>query len=223
MVNQTSEHLFKVLIVGQASTGKTSFVKRYVHQFFSRHYKATIGVDFALKTLQFNENTTVRLQLWDIAGQDRFNSMTRVYYRDAVGAFLVFDASKPRLEPVIGWKRELDAKVSLSDGSTIPCLLLANKCDLVERTREEEEELKEFAKKHGFIGYLYTSPKDNINVEQAAKVLVMEIMRRQQDLSNFDGPDQSVGRRHNGSIVMRDFDETTRAYRQNENRSSCCG
>lgn len=208
-----SEHLFKVLVVGEASTGKTSFIKRYVHQFFSRAYKATIGVDFALKTLQYDENTLVRLQLWDIAGQERFGSMTRVYYKDAVGAFLVFDVNRPKtFESVLKWKVDLDTKVSLSDGSNIPCLLLANKCDLVQRTDQDEQDLREFAMQNGFIGCLYTSPKDNINIEQAAKDLVMEIMARQRSLVNFDKHD--INR---DTVIMTDFNQ-----RQNQ-RSSCCG
>lgn len=62
------EYLFKVLVIGDLGVGKTSIIKRYVHQIFSQHYRATIGVDFALKVLNWEEDTVVRLQLWDIAG-----------------------------------------------------------------------------------------------------------------------------------------------------------
>lgn len=62
------ELLFKVLVIGDLGVGKTSIIKRYVHQIFSQHYRATIGVDFALKVLQWDDDTVVRLQLWDIAG-----------------------------------------------------------------------------------------------------------------------------------------------------------
>ena len=66
------EHLYKILVIGELGTGKTSIIKRYVHQFFSQHYRATIGVDFALKVLNWDQDTVIRLQLWDIAGTVEF-------------------------------------------------------------------------------------------------------------------------------------------------------
>jgi Ras-related protein Rab-32 len=135
-------------VIGELGTGKTSIIKRYVHQFFSQHYRATIGVDFALKVLTWDQNTIIRLQLWDIAGslkkklkikpsfkyflltsgQERFGNMTRVYYKEAVGAFIVFDVTRTAtFEAVLKWKADLDSKVQLPDGTPIPCVLLANK------------------------------------------------------------------------------------------------
>eukprot|EP01006_Ploeotia_vitrea_P029789 TRINITY_DN62259_c0_g1_i3.p1 TRINITY_DN62259_c0_g1~~TRINITY_DN62259_c0_g1_i3.p1 ORF type:complete len:100 (-),score=27.43 TRINITY_DN62259_c0_g1_i3:533-832(-) len=67
----------KVLVVGDVATGKTSFIQRYCRGYFSDEYRATIGVDFALKTLTVN-GVTIRMQLWDIAGQERFANLTRV-------------------------------------------------------------------------------------------------------------------------------------------------
>lgn len=131
MTTQTKEireHLYKILVIGELGTGKTSFIKRYVHQFFSQNYRATIGVDFALKVLHWDQNTIVRLQLWDIAGQERFGNMTRVYYKEAVGAFIVYDVTRnATFDCVSKWKQDLDSKVQLPDGSPIPCILLANK------------------------------------------------------------------------------------------------
>ena len=69
MSGEKREHLYKILVIGELGTGKTSIIKRYVHQFFSQHYRATIGVDFALKVLNWDPSTIIRLQLWDIAGE----------------------------------------------------------------------------------------------------------------------------------------------------------
>lgn len=63
------EKLFKIIIIGDPTVGKTSFIQRYVQNTFSKDYKGTIGVDFALKQVQFQDSHFVKLQLWDIAGK----------------------------------------------------------------------------------------------------------------------------------------------------------
>ena len=122
--------LAKVIVVGDTGTGKTSFIKRATQGVFSSQYKATIGVDFALKMVALDDYTTVRLQIWDIAGQERYGSMTHVYYKEAVGAFIVFDLTRrPTFESVARWRQDIAEKVTLPEGQAIPVVLLANKSD----------------------------------------------------------------------------------------------
>ena len=66
------------------------------------------------------------------AGQERFGQMTRVYYKDAIGAFIVFDVTRAAtFDAVAKWKKDLDLKVELPDGNNVPCVLLGNKvCQL---------------------------------------------------------------------------------------------
>lgn len=85
-VPECREHLFKVLVIGELGVGKTSIIKRYVHQLFSQHYRATIGVDFALKVINWDSKTLVRLQLWDIAGTGRAGCCLQGAVNTAVGA-----------------------------------------------------------------------------------------------------------------------------------------
>jgi len=174
-----NEYLYKVLVVGDIGTGKTSIIKRFVHNIFSMHYKSTIGVDFALKVINWDENTMVRLQLWDIAGQERFGNMTRVYYKEAVGAMVVFDVTRvSTFEAVVKWKNDIDAKVTLPpDDRPIPVVLLANKCDLAKDSfMKSSEQMDKFCEEQGFIGWFETSAKDNINIESAARFLVQHIL-----------------------------------------------
>ncbi|KAL5493152.1 hypothetical protein EMCRGX_G014289 [Ephydatia muelleri] len=201
---QKREHLYKVLVIGDLGTGKTSIIKRYVHQFFSPHYRATIGVDFALKVLSWDNNTTIRLQLWDIAGQERFGNMTRVYYKEAVGAFVVFDVTRlATFEAVQTWKKDLDNKVLLPNGKAIPAVLLANKSDLTgEGFLGNVNQLEEYCKEKGFEGWFETSAKENTGIEEAARFLVSKILLND-DKAEHSSPDDT-------DIIHPDQDEHTK-------------
>ncbi|XP_056612393.1 ras-related protein Rab-38 [Triplophysa dalaica] len=194
------EHLYKILVIGDLGVGKTSIIKRYVHQNFSANYRATIGVDFALKVLSL-EHETVRLQLWDIAGQERFGNMTRVYYREAVGAFIVFDVTRPStFEAVKKWKEDLDAKLNLSNGKRVTAVLLANKCDEGRDVLTNNGiRMEQFCQENGFVGCFETSAKENINIDEAAQCLVKHIIANEKDLlqsevSDIISPQQESGR-----------------------------
>jgi len=172
-IPKEKEILTKVLVVGDIGTGKTSIIKRTVHNKFEDQYKATIGVDFGLKVMKQND-ISCRIQLWDIAGQERYGNMTRVYYQEAIAAFVVFDVTRPAtLEGAIKWKFDIDQKVRLPDSDNedpIPVILLANKSDLIKDDKiceKTSEEIDEFCKKHGFLSWYKVSAKDDVNIQSA--------------------------------------------------------
>lgn len=176
------EYLFKVLVIGDIGVGKTSLIKRYVHHIFGQTYKPTIGVDFALKVINWDPDTLIRLQLWDIAGQERFGTMTRVYYRDAVAALIVFDISRhTTFEAVSKWKADLDSKVMLADGSAVPCILLANKCDTIDSEEFDKKKslFDDYIVEKGFTGWYQTSAKDNININEATNKLIKTVIENE--------------------------------------------
>lgn len=175
--------MFKVIVVGESATGKTSLIKRYCHNQFSFVNKPTLGVDFALKTMQVNKNTTANLQLWDIAGQERFASLTRVYYRDAVAAMIVFDVTRPNtFEMVEKWKQDIEDKVFLPDMKPIPCILIANKNDLRSEISLTTEEIAEYCEKNGYVGFFETSAATNQNVDETFKFLVDHVLKNTEHL-----------------------------------------
>ncbi len=87
---QNSSRLYKILVLGEVHTGKSAVIRRYVHNFFSDSYRSTVGVDFHLKIVPYNEELEIRLQLWDIAGQERFSSMTRAYFKGFTSVHIHF-------------------------------------------------------------------------------------------------------------------------------------
>uniref|UniRef100_UPI0037E8C4A3 ras-related protein Rab-32 n=1 Tax=Semicossyphus pulcher TaxID=241346 RepID=UPI0037E8C4A3 len=180
-----SDKLFKVLVIGDLGVGKSSIILRYVKKQFDEGYKSSIGVDFALKTIEWDQRTVVRLQLWDIAGQERFKKMTRVYYKRAMGALVVFDITKSStLEAALEWKKDLDSKLCLDSGRPVPAVLLANKCDMTGRNRDVVASLDSFCKDNNFLGWFQTSAKENINIDEAGAFLVKQMMLCDAGLSN---------------------------------------
>ncbi|XP_056466216.1 ras-related protein Rab-7L1-like isoform X1 [Gadus chalcogrammus] len=177
-----TEYLLKVLVVGDGNVGKSSFVHRYVNGQFNKDYKMTMGVDFSMKLLSWTDTEKVRLQLWDIAGQERFISMTRIYYKGTSGCVIMFDVTNPdSFQSCRVWKQDLDSKAMLPDGNPIPCILLANKCDLPSRVVSTEF-ISRFSKENGFVAWMETSVKDNKNISEAIRRLVEEILSMQCDL-----------------------------------------
>ena len=139
-------------------------------------------MDFALKVIHWDDKTEVRLQLWDIAGQERFGNMTRVYYKEAVGAFVVFDVTRhSTFDAVAQWKSDIDAKVFWGpNNEPIPVVLLANKCDLGKESFDKtDQEMNEYCEQHGFIGWFETSAKENKGIDDAAKALVKYILEHE--------------------------------------------
>ncbi|XP_051238562.1 ras-related protein Rab-32 [Dicentrarchus labrax] len=204
-----TDKLFKVLVIGDIGVGKSSIVMRYVNKRFDERYKASIGVDFALKTIEWDSKTVVRLQLWDIAGQERFKKMSRVYYKGAMGAVVVFDmTNSSTLEGASEWKRDLDCKVCLDSGRPIPAVLLANKCDMTGRDGDLVSSLDGFCKDNNFIGWFETSAKDNINIDEAGAILVKQMMLCDTGLSNEEDHWDGI--------------KVSQAPRESQSQSLCC-
>jgi len=102
--------------------------------------------------------------------------MTRVYYKEAVGAMIVFDVTREKtFQAVTKWKADIDDNLEV-DGISIPVVLLANKIDLAEEPLDKEM-MDKFCKENKFIGWFETSAKDNINIDTAGNALVDHILK----------------------------------------------
>ncbi|THG23804.1 hypothetical protein TEA_025395 [Camellia sinensis var. sinensis] len=106
-VDHEYDYLFKIVLIGDSGVGKSNILSRFTRNEFNLESKSTIGVEFAGRTLQV-EGKTVKAQVWDTTGQERYRAITNAYYRGAVGALLVYDITKRQtFENVQRWLREL--------------------------------------------------------------------------------------------------------------------
>lgn len=165
------DYLFKVLLIGDSSVGKTSVLLRYVDDKFNAEFQTTIGVDFKVSSFQMN-GKTIKLQLWDTAGQDRFKNIVASYYRGAHGIMLMYDiTSQTSFQNVQRWFDESQNYLQRS----IPKLLIGNKADLASQRTVRMEDAKALADRLG-LEYIETSAKNSINIKSAFETLTRSIM-----------------------------------------------
>ena len=183
---QHKEYTFKVLVVGEPNAGKTSFVSRSVHDMFSPERKPTRGVDYSKQTIQWDEHTTVTLQFWDVAGQERLGTQTNIFFRGAHAAFVVYDVTDAAtIAPIPLWKQLIDANVhTYGDNEMIPTILLANKIDLVTEKSEDFDttELNQLTQEGHFSCGIPITACGNYNVAQSVRKLVSLLLIKQEDI-----------------------------------------
>ena len=154
------EYLFKIVLTGNSGVGKSSILQRYMKRTFDENYKITIGVDFLMKSLIIN-NQTVKLQVWDTAGQEKYRSMVSSYYRGAHVALIIFDlTSHASFEALPTWI-ETFYNNGPEQKNTI---LIGNKKDLIEERQVTQEEAALFSETNNMI-YFETSAKEGDNID----------------------------------------------------------
>ena len=170
-MEQEYDYLFKVLLIGDSSVGKTSVLLRYVEDTFNPEFQTTIGVDFKISTFQLN-GKIIKLQLWDTAGQDRFKNIVASYYRGAHGIVLAFDITNhASFQNINRWYDEAQNYLQKS----VPKLLIGNKLDLSSQRAVRTEDAKELADRLG-VEYIETSAKNSQNVKLAFETLSRSIL-----------------------------------------------
>ena len=105
--SQEYDFLFKIVLIGDTCVGKSQLLSRFAKNEFNLESKATIGVEFATKTI-YNNNQSIKAQIWDTAGQERYRAVASSYYRGAVGALIVYDITNHKtFMNVDNWVQEL--------------------------------------------------------------------------------------------------------------------
>ena len=197
--------IYKIIIVGEMGTGKTSLIRKFVDDNFSEFYKVTIGVDFANKIIKNKNNINIDIQLWDIAGQERFSNMTGVYYRESIAAIIVFDILRNNtFELCKFWKEDIDSKIFTSEGNPIPTLLFANKIDLKPNNWDinQNKIIEKFVNENNFLKYFETSAKNGTNLNEAFDFLINYI--------------------YNNKIEPEFSKSTTLKIKENDINKNCC-
>ncbi|XP_069824634.1 EF-hand calcium-binding domain-containing protein 4B isoform X2 [Dendropsophus ebraccatus] len=174
-VNSPPDRLFKIVMVGNSSVGKTSFLRRFCEDSFYPGTSATVGIDYSVKTVTV-DNCQVALQLWDTAGQERYRSITKQFFRKADGVVVMYDiTSKDTFTAVRQWLNSVEEGA----GENIPILMLGNKTD-IEKEREVPCGLGEHLAKDCRLIFYECSASTGQNVKESILDLA-KILKEQED------------------------------------------
>lgn len=176
MTTEEREFVFKITILGDAAVGKTSLINQFVEGAFQEDYKPTLGANIVRKDVNLEEvNAQIRLIMWDLAGQEKYNVIRSMYFQGCVGALVVYDITRFQTFENVESKWLKDFKKYVKrEGAYI---LIGNKIDLNDQRSVAEEKGKELAEKIQASDFIETSAKFGDNVEKAFKNLVFQILR----------------------------------------------
>ena len=175
---------YKILLLGESNVGKTTIFNRYIFDRLDKNQGSTIGVDFEAKNFKY-KNQAYSIKLFDTAGQERFQSITKAYYHMGDGFLIVFDLTNENSLKAIGdWISSLK-----EDKKEFKFLIIGNKNDL--KNQIPENVINEYLKDYKDI-YIKTSATKNENIKESIKKLIDLLDNDENNLENNDNKEEVI-------------------------------
>ncbi|XP_044532495.1 ras-related protein Rab-17 [Gracilinanus agilis] len=167
--------VFKVVLLGSSSVGKSSLALRFLKNDF-REILPTLGCAFFTHMMEV-DGKALKLELWDTAGQEKYHSVCHLYFRGANAALLVYDiANKDTFHRAQNWWKELENEFQPEE---IVVILVGNKTDLEDSREVTFEEGKTFSESNKLL-FMETSAKLNHQVTEAFTAVARELLQREE-------------------------------------------
>jgi len=172
MKMEKKEPHFKILVLGDPSVGKSCFLIRYTEDTFQDVYLSTIGMDCKYKDVILEEDKSIRLQIWDTAGQDRFRSITKNLYKGAAGIMLIYDiTNRNTFDNVKKWVNSIKEEVT----SKVVIVLVGNKIDLDKKRQVQTDEGEQIAEEFD-MPFFECSALTGENINSAFETLAKKLV-----------------------------------------------
>jgi len=173
-MSNSEEFVFKICVLGDGAVGKTSLIKKFTKGTFEMDYIKTIGAQFSRFNKKINEDIII-LIFWDISGQDDFNFLQPLFYRESKACIIVYsleenDLGNESFKHIENWHNELKKYCG-----NIPVVLFANKVDLVEENDLDISKIQSIVNKQNLLSYYLTSAKTGQGVIDAFNAIINEL------------------------------------------------
>lgn len=156
------EEAYKIVLIGESGVGKTSIISQFIHKIFQDDIQPSMGGTFTSKSLVFEDGKILRFDIWDTAGQEKYRSLTQMFYKDANAAVLVYDIT--RTDSFEELKKYWIDKIRENSSPDIILFLAANKSDLVDKEEVNEEEARKYAQEIN-ADFCSISAKNSIGID----------------------------------------------------------
>ena len=211
--NINYDYIFKVALIGDSATGKTSILLRFIDDYFTEDTKSTIGVDFKIVSLLLEPKVYAKMQIWDTCGSERFKSLTSSFIKTCSAFILVFDLTRTStFQNIEHWIRTIKENTSPKF-----LILIGNKSDLVEQRALNKDFILEYCQKH-FFNYLEISAKNNSNIEimfkEVAYQLYMNIKKKEKSNLKSEGKKGNFTNISNIQVQLESEDQ--------KQKNGCC-
>ena len=197
----------KAVLLGESGVGKTCIIARFINNTFENNIMSPTGASYAGKTMAFEEfgGQCIKFEIWDTAGQEKYRSLTKIFYKDAAVAILVYDIT--RKESYEELKNYWYNQLKECSPSNIVIGIAANKCDLYDNEQVSEDEARKFADEIGAV-FKLTSANTNTGIEDLFKTIGCKVLD-----PNYSEDDESNQKKMNIKI---DNDKTKKK------KKGCC-
>ena len=167
-----------LLIIGDATVGKTCILRRFAQDKFTSNYISTVGIDFFTKDVILDDKK-IHIKIWDTAGQERYRSLTQGFFRKAEGIIIVYDITNEKsFNNLKFWIESIENNTN-SQSSKIPSIIVGNKIDILER-KVDKASAENFAKDKNYK-YFEVSAKSGINIDESIKYLIKNVLEEQNE------------------------------------------
>ena len=209
---------YKIILVGDPGVGKTSILTKFVTNEFQSVYSSTIGVEFKLKDIYVNNNCA-RLKIWDTCGQEKFRAITRQYFKNSNGVFIVFDlTNKDTIKRLNVWMKDINDNIT----NDFFVFLIGNKVDIKDRDISISEEAKQFANNQK-INYYEVSAKTGSGIYNVFEKMANKLVSKDKMDKSRDSKINPI-KLGNKSLNIDDYnkDRGTILYDDDKSISKCC-
>ena len=164
------DYIMKLILIGDASVGKTNILNKYLKNEFDPNSKSTLGVELGTKNVKI-DNKIIKVQIWDTAGQERYKAITSTYYKGAKGAIIVYDITrKLTFDNIDKWIADL----KINGDENIMIFLVGNKSDLNNNREVSKDEGINKSEKYN-VPFLETSALQGDNIDRVFEELIQSV------------------------------------------------